>query len=172
MVLRLAALVVWLAAFASVTPASAQVPDDFRIVVSSRPVHLGEPMDEQGVVIDADGSVYAKPFRAYEGGPEYGPFRGALDADQMAAIVEAVEANGFFDLDEEYADYRIGGGDQATIAVRLNGRTHEVTAINRPLESFDEIVRAVNRQLPEDRRIYYNALVYPWVYDMSEGDDR
>ncbi|MCR9129932.1 MAG: hypothetical protein NXI12_10440 [Alphaproteobacteria bacterium] len=168
--LRLAAGLVWLAAFAAAAPAWAQVPDDFRIVVSSRPVHLGEPMDEQGVVIDADGSVYAKPFRTYEGGPEFGPYRGSLGADQMAAIVEAVEANGFFDLDEEYADYRIGGGDQATIAVRLNGRTHYVTAINSPLEPFDDIVRAVNRQLPEERRIYYNALVYPWVYDLPQEE--
>lgn len=172
MIRALASILVALAAFAAGAFAEAQTPSDFRLVVSSRPVHVAVDMDEMGVVVTADGAVYAKAFRAFDGGPEYGPFNGSFSDAEMAAIIRAVRDADFFAMDEEYGNYAVAGGDQATIAVRMDGRTHAVTMVNRPDEQFDSIVRAVNRALPEERRIYYNALAYPWIYSQLEESDQ
>lgn len=166
--LALAAGLSWLAAAGAV---QAQVPDDFRLVLSSRPTHLYDPLDEQGVVITAEGEVYVKPFRiGGEGGQYHEELRTTLSDEQMSDIYAAVLASNFFALDEEYENRRVSGGDQATLAIRAEGQEHAVTTINIPQADVDSIAGTVNRQLPEGHKIYYNALVYPQLYPEPEED--
>jgi len=81
-----------------------------------------------------------------------------ISSDAVARIYKAVLEQRFFELQPLYSDQTIKDGDQAEITVTANGQTHSVRTVNIRVYAFDRITIAVDRELPIERRIQYNAL--------------
>ena len=82
----------------------------------------------------------------------------SLSPDQLTALYAEITENRFFELEDVYGDKEVFGGDKAIIVVTAGGTTKEVITVNMKVIDFDDIVRKLNEYLPEDRKVYYNAL--------------
>lgn len=147
-------VVSWLLlSFASI----AAPPSDFSMTVISEPLHLAEPEERLRVDLDARGRVKLHAFR--DGAGTVYPKR---DLQISVAAVDAVYAeitsSQFFDLEQVYGDERVAGGDKAYLIVSANGRQKEVITVNIKVTDFDNIVRKLNEYLPNDRKVFYNAI--------------
>lgn len=159
--------------FAFVTSVVAQptpgAPLDFSITITSQPSPLNDEIDQLRVEVSAGGDTHIKAFRL----GRTSAVRNAMELDLSQAalndIYSHVVAAGFFDLNSEFVNYSVADGDRATFTVTANGRTHSVTTVNKPLPAVDAIAHALNSYLPQSHRIYYNALIYPGVYDNVPG---
>lgn len=168
-VLLALAVVAWLAGprplFAPIAVAQeAPVPEDFRLVLRSVPRLPGGAPAEESLILEADGTVALSAQESYSGTlPNIerkilDPAEIELLPEAVREIYAAVREEDFFSLDSVYQDPDILDGDFAVLEITAEGETHRVKTINIAVGAFDRIVRTINRHLPEDRRIEYNAL--------------
>ena len=155
-------LVTALTAGLSGVQAQTGVPEDFRLVIESRPTHLYDDIDIMRVVAEPDGTTRVKAFRyAGEGGEIRGALTVSLSDAQRTQLWQLVQAADFFNQPAEIINHRISGGDVAIFTVRANGREHTVSTTNMPMPALDAIAGQLNRDLPPSHRLFYNALFYP-----------
>ncbi len=150
----------------AIVPASAQVtvPDDFSIRLESRARGVdeqpagtdGPPPDIAWVEIDASGKVKTSAMIAKRG--LIPPTTLNLSKQAIANIYAITVQERFFKLDPVYRDPAIQGGDLATMTITANGKTYTVTTINIRVYAFDRITLTIDKELPIERRIQYNAL--------------
>ena len=132
------------------------VPADLEIVLASAPRGSADGEGAEAVEILSSGAVV---FSAKETGD--GPLpreEAVLSAAAMAQIWAAIEQQGFFELNDTYADPEVSGGDVAALHVTANGASHGVMTVNIGVDAFDAIVEAINEHLPDERQVIYNAL--------------
>src|SRR5262249_23647530 len=82
----------------------------------------------------------------------------SLPRDSVARIYKAIQDENFFALQPLYRDGEVADGDQAEMTVTAGGRTYNVRTVNIRVGAFDRIASAIDRELPSERRVKYNAL--------------
>jgi hypothetical protein len=154
--------------------ASAQTvtaPPDFTIIVQAHPTHFYDEIDEIEVAVNTVGEANIKEFRiGGETGQPVAARSVQLDRSALDAVYQAVSDADFFNQPALITDPLISGGDQVTINVTANGQSHSVTLSNSPHAQLDAIAATLNGFLPETHAIYYNALVYPEIYALPDGE--
>jgi hypothetical protein len=141
-------------------PVSAEavaVPGDFKVKLTSAargPVR--SPPDIESIEIDASGAAASSAMDGPEGRLPAAKLK--LSRDAVARIHRAILDQRFFDLKPEYSNPSVLQGDQAQIVVTAGGRTRRVRTVNIRVHAFDRITIAIDRELPIERRIQYNAL--------------
>lgn len=139
------------------SPAFAQsIPDDLAIDLSSASVHTSLPPGIERITISSDGSVEISEMDSAEG--LLAPMSFQLDSEALVRIYSAIQDHDFFTLNERYRDEAIEGGDYARLEITAGGQKHIVRTTNIRLSDFDAIVIAINREMPGERIIVYNAL--------------
>ncbi len=150
-------------AFDAGAPALSQtvaVPNDFHVqLVSSSRGPPRTPPDIESVDISSSGDTALSAMPGKNGWLP--PTSLKLSAEALARIYRAILDQRFFELRPLYEDAGIRDGDQAKITVTAAGRTHTVRTINITVYAFDRVTIAVDRELPIERRIQYNALREP-----------
>ena len=140
--------------------ASAQpvgVPQDFSIRLESSARVPGQtPPDVQSVEIKSDGQTILS--QVHRGDKNLPVLTITIPDVAVRRIFQAINDQRFFDLKETYTDDEIRGGDRAQITVTAGGKARTVNTVNIRVNAFDAIAKAVNAELPADRRIRYNAL--------------
>jgi hypothetical protein len=147
-------------AFCSFPAMAASVPADFKIKLVS--ASLGPPRnppDIESVTIDASGTAILSPMPSPAGMLAASTLK--LDAAVVAGIYQATQTQRFFELKPEYRDPGVRDGDQATLTVTAAGKTKTVSTTNIRVLAFDIIAVAIDRALPPERRLQYNALTEP-----------
>ena len=81
-----------------------------------------------------------------------------LPREAIQRIYAAIQNERFFDLQPLYRDEHKVDGDQAEMTVTAAGKTYKVRTVNIRVGAFDRIAGAIDRELPAERRIQYNAL--------------
>jgi hypothetical protein len=107
---------------AACQPAAVEaVPDDFQVALERGPCFGTCPV--YSVTVSADGEVV---YDGMQFVPVEGPQTAKLAPDEVTALYQAVEAGGFFNLEDSYT---IGATDLATIVttVTMEGRTKSVS---------------------------------------------
>ena len=142
---------------ATIGPAMSQsFPNDFSVELVSGVLQPGYPIGPERVTINASGSVnYSEMERADR---MLAAENSEISREAVAAIYASITENDFFGLKERYESPAILDGDYAELTITANGNTHSVRTVNIKVKDFDDIVTIINRQLPEDRWIIYNAL--------------
>lgn len=135
------------------------VPADFKLRLVSAPRIPGRDLRAEWVEIDASGKTYLSPMEARDGLLPEATI--TLERDAVKRIYDRVQQERFFELDPIYEDPDVHGGDMAQMVVTAHGRTHQVRTINIKVHAFDRITIFVDRELPIERRIQYNALHVP-----------
>lgn len=136
---------------------STTVPTDFTIKLQSAPLHQVNPLQQESIVIRADGVAVLSARRGDDG--ELPERQISLSAVDVEAIFDAVERVGFFTLEGQYKDPDIIDGDYALIEVTANGKTHTVRTENIRVVDFDILALTVNARVPFERQVIYNALL-------------
>lgn len=80
-----------------------------------------------------------------------------LTDGQMEAIWNAIEANSFFSLGQNYST-PAWDGSFAVMSITADGVTHKVVTENTGVPAFDSIVMAINDATPGDLDLFYNAI--------------
>jgi hypothetical protein len=80
-----------------------------------------------------------------------------LTAGQMKAIWDAINANNFFSLGQNYSTLA-WDGSFAVMSITANGVTYKVVTENTEVQAFDSIVTAINDATPGDLDLFYNAI--------------
>jgi hypothetical protein len=80
-----------------------------------------------------------------------------LTEGEMDQIWNKIINNGFFDLDETYANPAVDG-TFANMTITANGETHSVETDNIDLFEFDDIIRTINQLTPGKNDLFYNAV--------------
>jgi len=138
-------------------PAMSQsVPDDFSFELSSAPRMPGYPLGPEYINMAADGSADLSVMDAEGGALPATTVK--ISAEGRARIYAAITENDFFGLDKTYESPAVRDGDYALLKVTIDGSTHIVRTINMRVNAFDRIVIIINREVPLERRIIYNAL--------------
>jgi hypothetical protein len=133
------------------------VPPDFAISLESAARMPGRtPPDVQTVQISTNGQAVLSEVN--RGSSSLPATTITLPRGAVGRIYKAVVDQRFFDLKDRYRDEDVTGGDRATMTVRAGGRTRTVDTVNIRVGAFDAIARAINDELPAERRIRYNAL--------------
>jgi len=135
----------------------AAVPADFSIrIVSASLEPPRTPPDIESIEVKASGDATLSAMPGKNGRLPATTLK--ISSDAVARIYKAVLEQRFFELQPLYSDQTIKDGDQAEITVTANGQTHSVRTVNIRVYAFDRITIAVDRELPIERRIQYNAL--------------
>jgi len=79
--------------------------------------------------------------------------------EEMDSIWNAIVANDFFNLNDNYVRESVHDGTFANITITGNEITHSVQTENIDIFEFDNIVNIVDSYTPEDVFLYYNALL-------------
>jgi hypothetical protein len=141
-------------------PALAQavaVPNDFRVRLVSAPLGPPSPRDgPESVEINGAGLASYSLMRVRD--EELPAATANLSRDAVARIYKAIQDERFFDLQPLYRDAEVSDGDQAEMTVTAGGRTFKVRTVNMRVGAFDRIANAIDRELPPERRVKYNAL--------------
>ena len=133
------------------------VPHDFEVRLESAARGPQQtPPDVAWVQINAGGEAEVSEMRGRDGRLPATSIK--LPPDALARIYQVIVDQRFFDLRPLYEDPAIRDGDQAEITVTADGRTHTVRTVNIAVNAFDRITIAIDRELPIERRIQYNAL--------------
>lgn len=135
------------------------VPADFKLRLVSAPRVPDPGLPNEWVEIDASGRTYMSRMEARDGILPEATI--TLEPSAVQRIYDRVRQERFFELEPVYEDSDVQGGDMAQMVVTANGRTHEVRTINIKVHAFDRITIFVDRELPIERRIQYNALHVP-----------
>jgi hypothetical protein len=132
-------------------------PPDFAISLESASRVPGRtPADAQTVRISANGQAMLSEVN--RGGSSLPASTITLPQGAVGRIYKTVMDQRFFDLNDRYRDEQVMGGDRATMTVTAGGKTRTVDTVNIRVGAFDTIARAINNELPPERRIRYNAL--------------
>lgn len=146
-------------AAANAMPESESIPPDLAIYLASAPRHASVIPGGHSVTIDAKGNALLSGVESPTGPlPE---MQVTLSQEDMEDIWSWIQKERFFELDSEYRDENIMGGDFAEMEITANGKTHKVLTINMRVYAFDRISVVIGHYLPEGRRIQYNALYAP-----------
>ena len=136
-----------------------KVPGDFAVTVVSagRGVNSSERIT---VTIDASGACHYWEDHNVAGEPEEkrNLARFSIDKQAVARIYSAVRNERFFELKKEYRDEEIYDGDLVLLEITANKHSGRVMAVNIAVDAVDNIVRQINRELPDQYLIGYNAL--------------
>ncbi len=132
------------------------VPADLAIDLSSASTHPTHPMGTERITISADGNVEISEMDSENGRLPQMTYQ--LDEAALGRIYSAIQDHDFFTLKESYIDEAIDGGDYARLEVTANGQRHVVRTTNIRQADFDAIAIAINREMPGERIIVYNAL--------------
>ena len=132
------------------------VPENLLIELRSGPNMPRGDMGPETTTIHGDGGVDLSARDSFEG--PLPASRREIGADALGRITAAIEENDFFALKPEYEDPDIDDGDYAVLRITMGERSHAVTTVNIRVNAFDRIVTAINREMPEDRWVIYNAL--------------
>jgi hypothetical protein len=136
------------------------VPADFSIrIVSSALGTTETPPDIEWVEIKASGDALFSAMPSQRGWLPAGSVK--IRPDAVARIYKAVLDQRFFELQSLYSNPSIDDGDEADTTVTAGGRTYSVRTVNITVFAFDRVTLAVDRELPIERRIQYNALREP-----------
>lgn len=135
---------------------SQSFPDDLSIELSSAPRMPGYPLGPESIFISPNGTVELSVMDA-EGGT-LPAMTTEIDNAGRARIYNAIMENDFFGLKDKYESPAVLDGDYALLKITANGKTHSVRTINMRVNAFDRIVIIINREVPTERRIIYNAL--------------
>lgn len=132
------------------------VPDDLRITLKSAARLPGEPYGPETVTIQSDGRTEL----SRKDGPDglLPAMEMKLDPSAVRRIYDAIVADRFFELKPNYSDPHIHDGDYASMSITADGKTHRVRTVNIKVHAFDRIVLAIDRELPDGREVFYNAL--------------
>ena len=137
----------------------AKVPGDFELTVVSagRGVNSSERIT---VTLDASGACQYWEDNNVAGEPEEkrNLARFKIDKQAVARIYATVQNERFFDLKSEYRDEEIYDGDLVLLKISAGKRSGRVMAVNIAVDAVDNIVRQINRELPDQYLIEYNAL--------------
>ena len=149
---------------ATVFSQDAEIPEDFSVAFTSRPMLVSGDIDIETLTIAADGEVTLSPKVWYSGmipditRQELPEITISLDGEALGEIYDAISENEFFSLEPYYEDPMIVDGDLAELTITANGQTHTVTTRNIKVNAFDRITVTINSHLPEERRLLYNAI--------------
>jgi hypothetical protein len=80
-----------------------------------------------------------------------------LTVGQMKAIWDAINANNFFSLGQNYSTLA-WDGSFAVMNITANNVTYKVVTENTGVQAFDSIVMAINDATPGDLDLFYNAI--------------
>jgi hypothetical protein len=139
---------------------AAAVPRDFALrLTSAARGPARTPPDIAWVDINAAGNASLSEMPGKSGRLPATQIKLAPDA--LARIYSAIQDQRFFELRPLYEDPTIRDGDQAEITITANGRTYTVQTVNITVYAFDRVTIAIDRELPIERRIQYNALREP-----------
>lgn len=148
--------------FSSAQPAN--VPEDFEVVFTSSPALVSQDIDIETLTINSAGEVVLSPKVWFAGQipdytrEEFPEMTLQLNPEALAGILKAINENDFFSLDEIYNNPNIIDGDWAELTITAGGQTHTVRTRNIGVNAFDRITVTINDQLPEERRLLYNAI--------------
>jgi hypothetical protein len=111
------------------------------------------------IQIDSDGSaVYSQEAPENRGNATWTQISSFnLTAGEMKAIWDAIEANNFFSLAQNYSTLA-WDGSFAVMNITANGVTYKVVTENTEVQVFDAIAMAINDATPGDLDLFYNAI--------------
>jgi len=132
------------------------VPADFQLILESAPLRPDPDFPPESLKLSANGRVEFSAKGTETGKLE--PITIQIDPTAVQAIYTQIQQQRFFTLKSEYSDPNVVDGDYARLTITADGETHTVRTINIAVEAFDAIVQRVNRYMPPERNIYYNAL--------------
>jgi Secretion system C-terminal sorting domain len=132
---------------------SQTVPSDFKVVCSSgSSVPWGIT---QTITILANGDGH---FTSFQGGSDPKILLDTsftISANQVDQIWEAVESQDYFTLNENYEDTTFEDGSIALMTVTANGVTRQVRVKNSPQSGIQNIIAAINANVPTEYNIDY-----------------
>lgn len=138
---------------------SVKVPGDFQVTLVSagRGVNSSERIT---VTIDASGACQYWEDNNVAGEPEEKRnfARFSIDKQAVARIYGVVQKERFFELKDEYRDKDIYDGDLVLMKITAGKQSGKVMAVNIAVDAIDNIVRQINKELPDQYLIGYNAL--------------
>jgi hypothetical protein len=146
----------WLTLSAPALAQDATVPSDFRVRLVSSPL-IPSPSDTpESVEIAASGQTAYSEMHVR--GQLLPAARATLPRAAVARIYKTIRDENFFGLQPLYRDDQVADGDRAEMTVTAGGRTYNVRSVNMRVGAFDRIANAIDRELPPERRVKYNAL--------------
>lgn len=158
------AIVFLFAGLFSTSVLAQEVPEDFEVVFTSSPALPSRAIDTETLTINSAGEVVLSPKVHFTGRVPNQTrevlfeLHLVLDAEALARIFAAINENEFFTLNENYNDPNIMDGDWAELTITSGGQTRTVRTRNIKVVAFDRITVTINGQLPEERRLKYNAI--------------
>ncbi len=142
--------------FHAISARGQTMPRDLTIELVSAPNVAGGPFGLESIAIASDGTVRLSRRDSYAGPlPETTI---VIDAAALSRLYRAITDNDFFTLKSRYNDPAIDDGDYAKLTITAHGKTHSVRTVNIRVTAFDQIALAINREMPDGRRVLYNAL--------------
>lgn len=145
---------------AGIAADNSEPPADFKLFLQSDAMMRHPDFPPESLTLSADGKVQFSSKGTQNGKLE--PISIQIDANAVREIFKQVQTQDFFSLKKEYVDPDVLDGDYAVMTITANNQKHTVRTVNIAVEAFDAIVNRVNRFMPPERNIYYNAL-----YDTS-----
>ncbi len=134
------------------------IPSDLLVVATSAgglPSGLGSAA--LSVEIDADGEgTYARYGSGL--GEVIEPSSFILSIEEVGQVWNAIEANRFFDLEEEHSNPSVRDGLEVRLTVRANGTTHSVAARNIVVDALENVVTAMNEVTPDEASLSYEVV--------------
>ena len=137
----------------------ARIPDDFKVVAVAGGVEPWTPINKVEIDGKGNGVYYTMPPDKRSKGTFVEVSRFKLEEYGLRFVFEAVGMNNFFNLKESYISKAVLDGSFAELTVTENKKTHRVRTQNMAVESFDNIMIAINVVTPKDNKVYYNEIL-------------
>lgn len=135
------------------------VPENLRVRASGGGLHPWE--ENLTVQVSASGEGRCSRYVSGDvGQPPSAEQEFSIPPEGLAPLWQVIEAQSFFDLEEEFIAEDVTGGTFLTVGVVADGMSHQVTAQNVAVPALDAIVEALDSITPEPCRLqgFVNSL--------------
>jgi len=122
---------------------SSAVPKDLEIVYGFGATHA--EWGRTTFRLTADGVMTVEKTQGYGDRAKSESARYALTPDEVGQILRKIEEARFFKLKESYADNRIMDGYSSFLRIRMNGKIHMVSVVNRSVKRYDLVAEALEK---------------------------
>jgi|GEM_PF-2523452 len=122
---------------------SAPAPKDLEIVYGFGATHA--EWGRTTYRLTADGVMTVEKTQGYGDEAKSESARYALTPEELGQILRKIEEARFFKLKESYADNRIRDGYSSFLSIRMNGKTHMVSVMNKSVKRFDLVAETLEK---------------------------
>lgn len=134
-----------------------RVPKDFQLELTAGPIHGFLAAEVNKVLIEANGRTQLYAWKSPYGDLPADTIQ--LNKKAVRAIYKALTQARVFEFKDRYINFKIAGGDVATLKLTADGKTKAVRVANLHVDDFKTLIFAINKQLPVRRWIVTRPMV-------------